>query len=167
MAAHVHSAGLLEEGNPAHSYGVDVLSERGLDLSAHRSRAMTADLVRRADLVLAMARQHVREAVVVAPDVFPHTFTLKELVRRGVQVGPRRAGQSFEAWLAKVHDGRTTRDLLGVSREDDVDDPIGKPRSAYVEMVAELDRLIDELVWLVWGHAGDARTEQEQTERAS
>ena len=42
---------------------------------------------------------------------------------------------------------------------------IGQPRSAYVRMVAELDDLLDELVWLLWGTAGDSRGEQ--TERAS
>ena len=174
VAAHVHSAGVLEEGNPAHSHGVAILSERGLDLSSHRSRAMTAELVRRADLILAMARQHVQEAVVSVPreeqeGVFPRTFTLKELVRRGRQVGPRRSGEPLEEWLAKANEGRTKSELLGFSREDDVDDPIGQSRAAYERMVTELDGLIDELVWLVWGEAGDAGTEQseqsEQTER--
>jgi len=170
VVAHVHSAGLLEDGNPAHAHGVDVLFEQGIDVSTHRSRTMTADLLRHADLILGMERQHVREAVVTAPDLFPRTFTLKELVRRGGRAdprrpGPRRPGESVEAWLRKVHEGRTTGELLGESDEDDVEDPIGQPRSAYVRMVAELDDLLEELVWLLWGTAGDSRGEQ--TERAS
>jgi protein-tyrosine phosphatase len=165
VAAHVHSAGLLEAGNPAHTHGVAVLSERGLDLSAHRSRPLTADLVRSADLLLGMERSHVREAVVTAPEVFSRTFTLKELVRRGRRVGPRRPGEPLDDWLAKAHEGRTPRELLGGSTEDDVDDPIGQPRAAYERMVAELDGLLDELVWLVWGEAGSEETEP--TERAS
>jgi hypothetical protein len=112
-----------------------------------------------------MERSHVREAVVTAPEVFSRTFTLKELVRRGRRVGPRRPDEPLDDWLAKAHEGRTPRELLGGSTEDDVDDPIGQPRAAYERMVAELDGLLDELVWLVWGEAGSEETEP--TERAS
>ena len=145
------SAGLLEAGNPASQHGVDVLSGLGIDLSAHRSQSMTRELLQGADLVLAMAREHVREAVVNAPEIFPRTFTLKELVRRGRQIGPRQPGESLERWLARAHTGRTARELMGQSREDDVDDPIGRPRTAYERMVEELSGLLDELVWLMWG----------------
>ena len=160
IRARVTSAGLLDAGNPASRHGVDVLSGLGIDMSAHRSRSMTAELIRGADLVLAMAREHVREAVVLMPDAFPRTFTLKELVRRGNQIGPREAGEPLDRWLARAHGGRSTRDLMGSAREDDIADPIGRPRSAYERMVDELSGLIDELVWLVWG-------ESERGEQAS
>jgi hypothetical protein len=100
-----------------------------------------------------MAREHVREAVVQVPEVWPRTFTLKELVRRGRRVGPRRSGQPVEAWLAEAHAGRTTRELMGGSSEDDVADPIGQPRRAFETMVTDLDELVRQLVWLVWGEA--------------
>jgi protein-tyrosine phosphatase len=162
--ANVRSAGLLEGGQPASSHGVDVLSEVGIDLSRHRSQPMTADLLRQADLVLAMAREHVREAVVMAPDTWPRTFTLKELVRRAARVGPRQPSEPVEDWLARVHAGRSTRDLMGRSYDDDVADPIGQPRKAYERMVADLDQLVDQMVWLLWGNA--SRTDSDR-ERAS
>ena len=154
-AARVRSAGLLEDGNPASAHGVDVLAERGIDLSGHRSQVVHAELLRGSDLILAMAREHVREAVVKAQDVWPRTFTLKEIVRRGRQVGPREDGESIADWLALVHAGRSTRELMGQSSEDDVADPIGGPRGAYEVMVADVDRLVDELVRLVWSAADD------------
>jgi protein-tyrosine phosphatase len=154
--ASVRSAGLLHTGQPASTYGVDVLSERGIDLSTHRSRSMTADLLREADLIIAMAREHVREAVVLAPEVWPRTFTLKELVRRGGDIGPRRADESLEQWLARAHAGRIPHRLMGSSGDDDVADPIGQARGAYERMVADLDGLVERLAWLVWGEA-DAR----------
>ena len=160
MEAKVLSAGLLEAGNPASGHGVDVLSGLGIDLSAHRSQSMTAELIERADLVLAMAREHVREAVVAVPEAFPRTFTLKELTRRGREVGPRQPGEPLDRWLARAHAGRSPRDLMGHSREDDVEDPIGRPRAAYERMVDELANLLDELVGLVWG-------ESERGEQAS
>ena len=147
------SAGLLEAGNPASSHGVAVLSGLGIDMSAHRSQSMSAELLGRADLILAMAREHVREAVVAVPAIFPRTFTLKELVRRGRETGPRQPGEPLERWLARAHAGRSPRDLMGGSREDDVEDPIGRPRAAYESMVEELSGLLDELVWLVWGES--------------
>ena len=147
------SAGLLQGGQPAQGHGVDVLSGLGIDMSAHRSQSMTVELLQRADLVLAMAREHVREAVVSVPEIFPRTFTLKELIRRGNEIGPRRPGEPLDRWLARAHEGRSARDLMGRSTEDDVDDPIGRPRAAYERMVEELSGLLDELVWLLWGQS--------------
>lgn len=129
------------------------MAERGIDISGHRSRAVDADMVRNADLVVAMARAHVREAVVRAADRWPRIFTLKELVRRGERVGPRPAGVDLGPWLARAHSGRVARDMLGDSLADDVTDPIGQPRWAYERMVAEIDDLVDRLVMLAW--AGD------------
>jgi protein-tyrosine phosphatase len=164
--ASVRSAGLLDGGQPASAHGVDVLAELGIDLSRHRSQGMTPDLLRSADLILAMAREHVREAVVMAPDVFSRTFTLKELVRRAQRVGPRQPDQPLREWLERVHAGRMTRELMGRSQEDDVADPIGQPRRAYERMVSELDLLLDQAVWLVWGSAQRGDSERER-ERAS
>lgn len=153
VIARVQSAGLLRGGSPASEHSVDLLRDRGLDLSSHRSQTVTPDLLRSASLIVGMAREHVREAVVQAPDVFSRTFTLKELVRRADEVGPRRAGESFEDWLRRVHGERTPRDLMGASTTDDVRDPIGMARGAYVTMVGELDDLLGRLYWLAWGAA--------------
>ena len=46
------------EGAPASEGAYLVALENGLDLSSHRARLLTADLVRRADLILAMSGQH-------------------------------------------------------------------------------------------------------------
>ncbi len=149
----VRSAGSLEGGQPAHNHGIDVLSAQGIDLSSHRSQSVTVQLLEQADLVLAMARQHVRDAAVLLPTAFPRTFTLKELIRRGNDVGPRQSGEPLDRWLARVHAGRSARDLMGDSSDDDIEDPIGRPRAAYERMVEEMATLLDQLVWLVWGNS--------------
>jgi protein-tyrosine phosphatase len=151
--ARVASAGLLRPGQPASQHGVDILRGRGLDLTAHRSQSMTRELLRSADLVVAMAREHVREAVVLDPSLWPRTFTLKELVRRGEASGPRRAGEPLGDWLDRVGQGRRISDLTGSSPDDDVADPYGGPRPAYERMVAEMDALIDRLVALIFAEA--------------
>ena len=150
VAARVHSAGLFMPGLPAHADSARAMASRGHDLSAHRSRRMTVDMVRAADLVVGLAREHVREAVLLAPDAWERSFTLKELVRRAGQVGARRPGQAFGGWLADVHDGRRRGDLLGASADDDVADPYGLGLEGSARVAGELDALVDRLAGLGW-----------------
>lgn len=60
LAPPVSSAGLFAGGGArASSHARAVLSERRIDISTHRTRSVTRDLVRRADLVLGMTESHV------------------------------------------------------------------------------------------------------------
>ncbi|HMQ27524.1 MAG TPA: hypothetical protein PKA98_16155, partial [Acidimicrobiales bacterium] len=102
VPGHVSSAGLFKDGQPASPHGVTVLGRKGHDLTPHRSRVMTAEMLRDADLILGMERMHVREAVVLANDVAPRAFTPKDLVRRGPAGGPRRTDETEAAWLARA-----------------------------------------------------------------
>jgi protein-tyrosine-phosphatase len=156
--AHVHSAGLRLVGEPASANGVDVLAERGIDLSAHRSRIFDRELLEQPDLILGMAREHLREAILAVPDIWSHAFTLKELVRRGERIGPRAPGESLDAWLARAHAGRVRGDLLGSSEEDDVADPIGSARANYARTADQLSDLIDRLVYVAWPAAAAEET---------
>jgi len=149
-ALDVRSAGRLPGGVPASATAVEVLAERGLDLSGHLSRTATADLLGDADLVLGMAREHVRDAVLLHPEVRPRAFSLKDLVRRAEAVGARRDGQDLDGWLSEVGNGRTTADLLGASEDDDVADPIGRTAEHYRACVRELDQLLRRLADLAF-----------------
>lgn len=153
--ARVSSAGELPGGVPAEGGSVRAMEARGLDLGAHRSRILAAPMLARADLVLGMARRHVREAVLALPEAWPRTFTLKELVRRGEAAAPRRGDQSLAQWLALVHTGRRTGDLLGEDAVDDVEDPIGAPDYVYESTAAELEDLVDRLIALAFAPAYD------------
>lgn len=148
--ATVISAGLLTEGEPASAHGVDVLAQRGIDLSEHRSQRIATDLLARADLVLAMERRHVREAAVRHRDVFPRAFTLPEFVRRGRAVGPRPAAVPVDDWIARVGAGRQLADLLGDDPADDVADPYGLGRRDYERTAKLLEGLVDQTVALLF-----------------
>lgn len=150
VKAEVSSAGELPGGVPAEGGSVRAVAAQGLDLSRHRSRAFTAKHLEQADLVVAMARRHVREATIANPGVWGRTFTLKELVRRGEACGPRRSDEPLDAWLAGVHRGRQTADLLGDDPIDDVEDPIGAADHVYEATANELTDLIDRLVDLAF-----------------
>ncbi len=152
--AHVHSAGMVEDGRPATDHGIAVMASRGIDTSPHRSRRLRPELVATADVIVGMSRAHVREVVATQPDAWPRTFTLKEIVRRGEERGPRVPGQTLGEWVATLHSGRRTTDLLVDAEADDVADPIGRSRRVYERTAAELEALVDRLAGLLAGAPG-------------
>ena len=158
VPAVVSSAGTATEGEPAADEVLELLRARGLDGSAHRSRRLDADLLADADLVLAMARLHVRDATLADPGAFTRTFTLKELVRRGDAAGPRAPDEDLAGWLGRVGDGRQPTRLLGDSPADDVVDPVGRRFGVFKKVARELDEQLDRLVDLAWP-LGDPPTE--------
>jgi len=149
VEAHVSSAGVLEDGRPAAEQIVELLKVRGLDGSAHVTRRITPDLLGAQDLILAMARDHAREIVMLHPEVMDRTFTLKELVRRGEAIGRNPAGGDLADWLQRAAEGRTTASFLGSSANDDIADPIGRRFSAFKKTAAEIEALTARLADLL------------------
>lgn len=149
VKAVVSSAGLLFDGRPATDHGVAVMADRGLDTTGHRSRRFTPEVLAGADLIVGMARSHIREAVAMTPGALRRAFTLKEIVRRGEELGGRAPGEPLEEWLGRLQAGRRPADLLGDSDADDVDDPIGGPRRSYERTAEELDDLTARLARLL------------------
>lgn len=149
IEALVHSAGLYEGGRAATEDARATAAAAGLDLSRHRSTEVTAELVGAADLVIAMARSHARELLVLAPDAWGRIFVLKELVRRAESAGPRRPGQPLAAWLETLDVGRTRESLLRDDPDDDVADPVGLGLDAYQRAYREIDDLLSRLVPLL------------------
>jgi protein-tyrosine phosphatase len=147
--ATVESAGLLTSGRPASPGAVSALTARGLDLTDHRSRLLDADMVRTADLVVAMEVAHVRDAASLAPERFGATFTLRELVDRVAEIEPRR-DRPIHEWLEELGTGRRAADLLRATGLD-VADPYGGPLEGYLDTAAELDRLTEALAEALWG----------------
>jgi protein-tyrosine phosphatase len=147
---------MVDDGRPATRSGIAVMANRGFDMSAHRSRRLRPELVATADVIVGMARDHVREVVTAQPDAWPRTFTLKEIVRLGEERGPRGPGQPMGDWLATLHSGRRAADLLGDSEADDVADPMGRSRRVFERTAAEIEALIDRLAPLLAGGAPTA-----------
>ena len=74
----VVSAGLAAgAGMPASPQGVEVMTDRGLDLANHRSRPLDESIINRADLVLTLTRAH-RAAILTAwPTMAERVHTLR------------------------------------------------------------------------------------------
>lgn len=83
----VRSAGTWTvEGYPATSYALQVMAERGLDISDHRSHVLIARDVEEADLILVMAQGH-REAIEAEfPQARGKTVLLSEMVGRSYDI---------------------------------------------------------------------------------
>jgi len=153
LPVEVASAGLLPGGEPMPTETRDALGALGYPtpgFASRRSGQLTVATVQQADLVLGMAREHVREVVVREPGAWPRTFTLKELVRRGEAAGPRTPGEQLEVWLSRVSLDRTRRGLLGASELDDVADPLGGLPSAFRQTAQEIRGLCVSVGDLIW-----------------
>jgi protein-tyrosine phosphatase len=86
LAGHnrVDTAGTwAKEGEPAASLAQEVMQERGLDLSRHRSRRVSGDLLRGYQLVLVMEAGH-REAILAEfPDIEARLYLLASMAGNG------------------------------------------------------------------------------------
>lgn len=75
----VFSAGVgAIDGLPASEYAVRACRELGLDISRHRSRMLTAELVRKADYIFGMTHSHVDAIMLLYPQAAEKTFLLRE-----------------------------------------------------------------------------------------
>src|ERR671914_759109 len=77
-AVRVRSAGIAA-GQYLSPQTIETATERGLDAGALRPTQLTAKMLRDADLIVTMTRDHAAEVLDVAPEVAEKTFTLKEL----------------------------------------------------------------------------------------
>ena len=76
----VSSAGMAAlDGMRAAPNAVKVLAENGIDLSGHRSRMLTKEMVDAADLVVAMTEEHRSEILELAPGSAGKVVVLGEL----------------------------------------------------------------------------------------
>jgi RpiB/LacA/LacB family sugar-phosphate isomerase len=99
----VLSAGLgAMDGQPPTQHSVAAMRELGMDISVQRSRMLTTELVRSADLILGMTHGHVDTIALLYPPAAEKTFLLRE----------------FDETLEPY--------------EKDIADPIGSPYEIYV-----------------------------------
>lgn len=142
------------DGIPATSPTVTAAAALGVDLAQHRSTRLAVPQVRSANLIVGMERRHVQEAVLLDPSVFSRSFTLKELARRGRAVGRRGYRETLAEWTSRVNTGRRPIDLLGASRDDDLEDPTTNPLVEHDSTAAEIDELVATIAELIWNPLG-------------
>ncbi|MFI6582375.1 low molecular weight phosphatase family protein [Embleya sp. NPDC050493] len=149
LPVEVSSAGTIDwNARPMADNSALVLHEYGIDPGPHRSRKLSADLLRAADLVIGMSREHHWAVDALAADALPRTFLLGELVRLGERFGPR-GELPLADWVAGVDALRPANRLARPS--DELDDPMGEPLESFRVMGARADELTARLVGLLVG----------------
>ncbi len=77
----IQSAGTWAESNlPVTAYSQRLMAQRGIDLSAHRSRSLTAELLHEAAVILVMTRHHQEAIQAEFPEVANKTLLISQLV---------------------------------------------------------------------------------------
>jgi len=110
----IMSAGVLAmEGNPASRFAIEVSAQHGINLNFHRSRHITENLVKRADLILTMDESHT-EYIRFNWQNIEYVYELKKF----------------------------GREKIPENTSSDIMDPIGLDIETYEEIFNELEREI-------------------------
>lgn len=153
----IHSAGTgvygptvngVFRGYPASERAQYVMEARGLTLEGHRSKRMVPELLDSADLVIAMARDHLRDALHLNPEVTERAFLFKELDQL-IQKGP--LPPEFERAVTELNSRRNSPwDAVALGWDADVDDPIGGDISLFESCAAEIELLTARAAEAFW-----------------
>jgi protein-tyrosine phosphatase len=124
------------EGMPMSWRTRDAIESLGLPVPNHRSRQATAQELDNADLVIALAREHVMWMRRVHPTAAPRTATLKRLVRDL----PDDDGPLFERLARlRVHE-------VQLEPGEDVLDPAGGDLDVFLDCAKEIADLLHQLI---------------------
>lgn len=151
----IDSAGTgTRDGLEAPPETVRQLTSLGLPVG-HRSTALRAADVARADLILTATRDQRRAVLRVEPRAAKRTFTVRELGRvLSMADGPRPSGPSggtdgLRAWVAEASRLRGLAPRPNGADDDDVVDPFGRDdavfAASWAQMLPALERVAEQL----------------------
>ena len=143
----VRSLGFGPEDLPPIPEAVRAMERRGLDVSEHRSRRVTARRVDAADLILASEVQHVVKIAGESPPAYRRAFTLPEFCER-VATDPLADGRTLFEWATDLSEGRRAADYLAGDVAE-VADPTGASRRAFEAATARIEALCDTVIGVV------------------
>ena len=123
------------EGQPMSWRTRDAMTALGVEAGGHRSRQLRDADVADADVIVAMATEHVQYVRRRHPKAAPRAVTLKRLCRE-LADGPRSLAD-------RVHD--LALDQIALEPWEDVEDPAGGDLDTFVHCARELDALVEAL----------------------
>ncbi len=152
---HVASAGVgAVVGAPISPPMASLLAEAGAVAGGFIARQLTEQVVRDADLVLALTKGHRSQVVSLHPGAVRRTFTVRELARLAGAVDPAAIPSGSHATrlaallpLAAAQRGQRP----GGPGEDDVVDPYGGDAALYRRSFDELGPAVLEIVRIIRG----------------
>jgi protein-tyrosine phosphatase len=106
QGAHIASAGLAAlEGREADPLAVELMAQRGIDLSDHRARQLTPELLAAADLVLVMEDGHRRRIEQLAPSARGRVHRIGTFGKYDVPDPYRKPRAAFESAHSLIERG--------------------------------------------------------------
>ena len=165
----VHSAGTSAiEDNPATSSAVQAMDLWGIDLELHRASELTPSLLRDADLVVAMARDHLLSIERIYGKALKKSTTLKHIASLSGEIIERlgeeavREESEARARIKKVLEllaeaasaGGFMADIQ--SRGSDIIDPIGSSLQVYLGVAEDIDSSLDQVMPALFGRPDTA-----------
>ncbi len=144
LHADVASAGLAAPKNRQPDRNLlRVAEEHGVDVSGHRSRPVTTDMLAQADLIVVMTHRH-RDEVAKLDEAAAERTALLRPASWKARVASSDATTFAEWALALVADVPLSE--RSRHRGDDIADPVGGPLRRYRAMAADVDAYVDSLV---------------------
>jgi protein-tyrosine-phosphatase len=147
----VSSAGLSAlEGEPATCEAVRTMSDRGIDISAHRARLLNASILSASDMVLVMEARQRRYLSSVGAAI--PAFLLMQFGEAAAEVtrtpdeasaAPEIRGrlEALARAYALIDDGG-----LWLATDYEVPDPMGFPLGRYEEVASMMDRPVSDIL---------------------
>lgn len=135
-------------GSPMADQMAALLKARGVDASDFAARQLTGAMVRDADLVLGMTREHRGAAARLHPAAVARCFTLVEAARIASTLPLRTAhGQILVDRMSVFVDGLAERRIAAKNAtDDDIRDPFGLSDAVYREVFAQVVDCVRSLV---------------------
>ncbi len=124
------------EGMPMSWRTRDAIASLGLPIPDHRSRQATVLELDTADLVIALAREHVMWMRRMHPTAAPRTGTLKRLAR---DLAPGPAPLPERVARMRLHE-------VTMEPWEDVSDPAGGDIDVFLECASEISLLLHEVI---------------------
>ncbi len=151
------------KGNTATSAAVQAMDLWGQDLTSHRASPLTPEGLRDADLVLAMAREHLLTVERMEPAALRRTTTLPFLASLseaavgklgeetvGDETQARaRLGQLLDLLRARGTPAGYLADMQ--SQSSDIIDPIGSSLNVYIGVADKLDAALENVMRALFG----------------
>ncbi|MDD3717559.1 MAG: hypothetical protein PHP28_02710 [Actinomycetota bacterium] len=160
----VHSAGISAiEGNPSTSSAVQAMDLWGIDLEPHRASELTPGILLEADVILAMAREHLLSIERMEPRALERSTTFKHLAAmsslitgrlglttvRSEKAARARIAGLFELLRESAKADGFMADIQ--SRGSDIIDPIGSSLRVYLGVAEDIESSLDDILLALFG----------------
>jgi protein-tyrosine-phosphatase len=166
----VSSAGISAiEGTSATNSAIQAMDLWGIDLEPHAASSLSPGRLRDADLILAMAREHLLVIGRLSSEALRKSTTLKSLAFEGEAIAKSLGLQTL---LDEAEARRRLDSVLQIMRErhpgqefladmqsvgSDIIDPIGSSLRIYIGVLEDIEKGLGAIMPALFGHAEEER----------